>query len=139
MCESRCIHSGVAPAARRDVNAQDVGSVPGEEKGQVALAAAGVKDFEAGNIARETEQTAGEPGQEATQRNFAYKAVVGLDDLVVAVYLGSVHTAPLSIDVFGLDCMCVPHSRPVARVESPANKPTSEAQRWLDCRQRLNV
>ncbi|MDE2904328.1 MAG: hypothetical protein OXP73_15020 [Chloroflexota bacterium] len=52
--------------ARREVNADDMGSVPGEETGQVALAAAGVKDLAAGNVARETEQTAGEPGQEAT-------------------------------------------------------------------------
>ena len=59
-CESRCIPSGVAPAARRDVNAQDVGSIPREETGQVALAAAGVRDLEAGNVVRETEQTAGE-------------------------------------------------------------------------------
>lgn len=88
LCESRCIHSGVAPAARRDVNAQDIASIPGEETGQVALVAAGVKHLEARNVVRETEQTAVEPGQEATRRSFAYKADVGLGVLVVAVYPG---------------------------------------------------
>jgi len=56
----------------------------------VALAA-GVKVLAAGNLARETEQTTGEPGQKATKRSLTYKADLGLGVLVVAVHLGSVH------------------------------------------------
>ena len=113
--------------ARRDVNANDVGPLPGEQAGQVTLATAGVEDPAAGDIARKVEQPASKPGQETPECSAAYEADVGLGVFVVAVHVSDVTVAPLTIDFVGFDFPRVPDSRPAARVESGARKAESES------------
>ena len=65
----------------------------GEQAGQVAFAAAGVKDLAAGNIARQVEQAASKPAHETPQRSFADETDIGLVVFVVTVHLSNAPSA----------------------------------------------
>jgi len=63
----------------------------------MALSAVGVKDFSAGDTARQLKPTEGKPGQETVRRSFAYEVDVNVDVLAVAVHVSALHSATLTI------------------------------------------
>ncbi|MCY3747665.1 MAG: hypothetical protein OXG64_00070 [Chloroflexi bacterium] len=72
--------------------------MPGEQAGQVSLAAAGITNVAAGDFARQVEQAVSQTRQETCKRTVAYKADVSLVVFVVAVHFSSVPSGPLTID-----------------------------------------